>query len=57
MNANSVWATPYARSWRSHHREWLAHADILHVVVADTDATYGAHVAAENNTWAEAKIL
>ena len=39
--------------WRSHNNDQVVHAPIIHVAGAftDTDETYGAYVAAENNTF------
>ena len=39
--------------WRSHNNDQVVHAPIIHVAgaVTDTDETYGAYVAAENNTF------
>ena len=39
--------------WRSHNDDQVVHAPIIHVAGAftDTDETYGAYVAAENNTF------
>ena len=39
--------------WRSHNNDQVVHAPIIHVAgsVTDTDETYGAYVAAENNTY------
>ena len=39
--------------WRSHKNDQVVHAPIIHVAgaVTDTDETYGAYVAAENNTF------
>ena len=42
---------PIGLSWRSHDNDRVVHAAIIHVAVADVDATYGADVAAENNTF------
>ena len=50
MNDRGVWEEPYAWSWRSRGRDRAAHAAIIHVAAADMDATYGAYVAAANNT-------
>ena len=38
--------------WRSHNNDQVVHAPIIHVAgaVTDTDETYGAYVAAGNNT-------
>ena len=38
-------------SWRSHDHDQVVHAPITHVAVADMDATYGADVAAESNSF------
>ena len=39
--------------WRSHTNDQVVHAPIIHVAgaVTDTDETYGAYIAAENNTF------
>ena len=39
--------------WRSHNNDQVVHAPIIHVAgaVTDTNKTYGAYVAAENNTF------
>ena len=39
--------------WRSHNNDQVVHAHIIHVAgaVTDTDESYGAYVAAENNTF------
>ena len=39
--------------WQSHTDDQVVHAPIIHVAgaVTDTDETYGAYVAAENNTF------
>ena len=39
--------------WRSHNNDQVVHAPIIHVAGAftDMDETYGAYVAAENNTF------
>ena len=39
-------------SWRSHNNDQVVRAPIIHVAVAvaDTDETYGAMAAVENNT-------
>ena len=39
--------------WRSHNNDQIVHVPIIHVAgaVTDTDETYGAYVAAENNTF------
>ena len=51
MNDRGDWTKPRCLSWRSHDNDRVVHAAIIHVAVADMDATYGADVAAENNTF------
>ena len=50
MTDSGVWIKPYVWSWRSHDRDQVVHAAIIHVAGADMDAAYGAYVAAEKIT-------
>ena len=38
-------------SWRIHDHDQVVHALIMHVAIADIDATYGAYVAATTSTF------